>query len=574
MIDSASILEDHLRTVELFTQVGSTFDTMHGLLIFAAGKRQQVYRIKDVTPLISPPIEIIFSASLMMIISVHSKDVIFRHAVTGDELMHKSLMHSSSEYTTAITDIRCKKLICGDTKGALDVYNCLSGVQLRMISASNAPIVQLIYTPDKNIIVLDGKGDIILVDDNPRDADSNTILRVFEKPHEAEIKTIAYSHTLGLIVSVDCTGTLLVFDYEFLVLLLSIKNVSDTEISQMLFLEDYPLLLLKDLESFIIISFTCNDSPVSFDKIWRIKMNPIVIDDSKVDDEGCGKVLGKATYYTSRQLARFLRYPKDVRCMKLRFSVDSNAGKCLDNESSSLTSSQEIDGAETSSCLPEDSAKDESDFENTVGYGSTLQRLWVYCGSEDGALFVFDLSQSLADTESTPVPKALMAMNRLGYNAKRLGRRVMGATEFQKKLVSEDHLDICSFNTSADLLCAWDAHRQSISGMHIVGHRDDLLTCSDDRAIYLHTSEGVFKGVLTYGQEIDKYIKPKWHSPIDMEVRERVRLKEAAKFIDELHLRPTDPKILKRARDGLITDEVPASSLHALKHTIHELGKG
>jgi len=86
-IDAVAVLEDHLRTVEAFTGAGTGFDTMHGLVIFAAGKKQQVYKVIDTSPHVSAPSKILFSGNLLMLISIHLKDVLFRHAVTGKLLI-------------------------------------------------------------------------------------------------------------------------------------------------------------------------------------------------------------------------------------------------------------------------------------------------------------------------------------------------------------------------------------------------------------------------------------------------------------------------------------------------------
>ncbi len=166
--------------------------------MFAAGRKQQVYKILDVSPKFSPPICILFSASLMILISVpiqlyilkilsilelidniflfppvlllkvHINDIIFRHAVTGDELMKNSNIVPQGEITVAILDNREKKLLIGDSQGNLRIYNILSGILIKLIPVSSSSLLQLVYSPDKIILCLTGSCDVIAVDDSPR----------------------------------------------------------------------------------------------------------------------------------------------------------------------------------------------------------------------------------------------------------------------------------------------------------------------------------------------------------------------------------------------------------------------
>ena len=71
-----------------------------------------------------------------------------------------------------------------------------------------------------------------------------------------DIVCIAYSRILGLIATADCLGTVTVWDYRYLSMEILIKSVvGDSEISQMAFLDPYPLLLIPDsLGNFTIIA--------------------------------------------------------------------------------------------------------------------------------------------------------------------------------------------------------------------------------------------------------------------------------------------------------------------------------
>lgn len=57
-----------------------------------------------------------------MIVSVHSNDVMFWHAVTGDVLSKKSSMGGDGDVTSALLDDRNRKLLVGDSQVSVKYY--------------------------------------------------------------------------------------------------------------------------------------------------------------------------------------------------------------------------------------------------------------------------------------------------------------------------------------------------------------------------------------------------------------------------------------------------------------------
>ena len=165
----------------------------------------------------------------------------------------------------------------------------------------------MVYSPDKLIICIDGKGDLIIVDDNPRDAASANILRTFEKIHDTDIVCVSFSYYMGVIATADCLGSIMFWDYEFCTLLFCINNVTGVEISQMMFLDTYPLLLIKDNKSaFTFVQFDVDSNlSAQLRHIWRVDIDPIAIVDSKKEDgeeDGGSRRIGK---YLVLQLSIF-----------------------------------------------------------------------------------------------------------------------------------------------------------------------------------------------------------------------------------------------------------------------------
>ena len=226
------LLEDHIRSFEVFRQVGNKFNTVSDLIISACGKKQHTYKIEDVSIRPSPPFKIMFSYELMLIITVHLKDVLFFHAVSGDRLHKKSdICGPSGELTSACLDDRNRKLILGDSTGIINVYNCLNGAHLKTIPVSNSAISHLLYSPDKTIICLAGQADLIILDEFPRESDIDVTLRE-ARAHDADVTCISYSFLYGLIATADCIGRLMIWDYEFLTLEQVINNATTGELCQ------------------------------------------------------------------------------------------------------------------------------------------------------------------------------------------------------------------------------------------------------------------------------------------------------------------------------------------------------
>jgi hypothetical protein len=92
----------------------------------------------------------------------------------------------------------------------------------------------------------------------------------------------------------------------------------------------------------------------------------------------------------------------------------------------------------------------------------------------------------------------------------------------------------------------WEAHKSTVNGLTLGGHYQELLSCSEDHAIFLWTRQGVLKGVLTYGKELDKIARPRWNSLVDMQIRDKTRTLNSMQIVSDLRLKPTPPHILKQ----------------------------
>ena len=254
-IDAISYVDDTLRTFDVFTGVSTNFGAAHSLIISAQGRKQHIYRIEDMTPLESSPVVggVLFSYNLLMMITVHSFDALFYSAFTGDEQkkMDRSMLNLESglgnEIMSACLDDRQRKLIVGEASGNISVYNILSGVRLKR-TAKNIPfgIRELIYSTDKTVIALAGPGELYVFDELPNEDNVDTQLR-YVQSHDVDVVAVSYSYELGLIATADCVDTIKIWNYEFMTVQDIIHNFTGSKITQIKFVEKYPLLLVTDI---------------------------------------------------------------------------------------------------------------------------------------------------------------------------------------------------------------------------------------------------------------------------------------------------------------------------------------
>lgn len=144
---------DKLSTFAVFQNVSSCYK---GLVVVASGKQQYVNTIHDVTPMESSPMTVLFCADLLMIISIHTKNIVQWNVLTGKQIRSHSYAASvpNCELTCAVLADRDRKFIVGDSFGNVILYSCLTVQKLRQFANFPFAIKHLIFSEDKNVIVI------------------------------------------------------------------------------------------------------------------------------------------------------------------------------------------------------------------------------------------------------------------------------------------------------------------------------------------------------------------------------------------------------------------------------------
>jgi WD40 repeat protein len=292
-ISDLAVVEDHIRSFEVFGDVGSRFPTSHGMFMAAQGRRQHIYRVSDYADKVSPPLHVFLSQPLLMCITVHTQHIAFWSAVTGHEqnVMKIGGSHSgiAVEVTSAVLDDRARKLIVGDSNGHISVYNGLTAAKLKTFPALPFAVRYLIYTPDKTIIAVAGAGDLHVFDELPAAPEGNndnnahatsqihSQLHLREtRAHEADVVAIAYSAKLGLIATADMSGMVVVWNYEFFTVEIILNaGFMEGEIGQLAFMDPIPLLAVTGSTSTVTLVPVSRAFKMFGRVLWKVQMHAV-----------------------------------------------------------------------------------------------------------------------------------------------------------------------------------------------------------------------------------------------------------------------------------------------------------
>ena len=179
----------------------------------------------------------------------------------------------------------------------------------------------------------------------------------------------------------------------------------------------------------------------------------------------------------------------------------------------------------------------------------------VYCGQDDGTVSCVELTQTLLDIGVLPIAGTAAVAFNPGYNPRRKNRRSPSEGDIERLTVSSEEVYQRERFASAHLRTVWTAHAASVTDMKIVGDNNDVLSCSEDQSVLGWSNLGVRRGILTWGQELDKVLRHTWYSPVNLALRKSRRNAVAAQYIDQLNLKPTHHLVLKGIRQSADFDD-------------------
>jgi WD40 repeat protein len=225
LIDSKRRSDDRFQSFAVFTEISPSFDAVHNMMLVSCGRLAHTYRVVENSPAEEPPISILFSYELLIIFTIHPRDIFFWNAISGELLRRVQNVGGSSaaELTSAALNSKGQKMYVGDSSGTITALNCYNGVIISSMMVSQGSAVRfIIYTQEKLLLLLCGSSDLYAVDDEegPEHGDLLRINRIADR----YIVSMSFSAELGIIALADSLDTLMLFDFEFFSLELTIQQ--------------------------------------------------------------------------------------------------------------------------------------------------------------------------------------------------------------------------------------------------------------------------------------------------------------------------------------------------------------
>ena len=536
-IDKYAAPEDRARTFDVFTNLPYNYMTLHGVLFMTGGRRQHVFKLKDCTKQESAPVCTLYSQELLSVYTIHTHDVIFWSAVNAYQ--HKQvngLVGKHSRISCGILDDRRRRMILGDSNGVVRFFNCLNGVCLKAYPPFVSPVKALIYSSDKNVLVLLDNSDIAIIDDGVEvAADSDYVLREVRIPVggiSGDLVCMTFSQRLGLLITVDVLGLLVVWDYAYLTPLWMLTNASgnDSEIGRMEFIGDFPLLLLVDnSKNFTILSFETLASNRRVE-IWRLETQLSTLipkeeqehtEESDEDDEE-GDSGARAKPFLYHKAAIFRKRHAEAKRMVIH----------IEQEEEEEEEEGGGDGGEGEMAA--------NGSQSPPGQMLFPPRLVVraICGYDDGTISITNITSALREIDIGVMRPEDYVSDQLGYNAKLKGSRQLSESD-AKRMLSEEEIRSREKFHHATLEIVWRPHSASVVSLSIIGEYNWILTASEDSSIQVWDIEARFCGLLTRGSVLDKLFRNAWNNPEDMTLRSLKRIGIARQMIEELQLEHT-----------------------------------
>jgi len=536
VIDTVTCPEDHAHSFDVIADLPHFFETLHGVIFMVAGRRQHIFKLKDVSKHEAAPVCVLYSATLLSVFTVHSHEIIFWNVVSGD--VHKVIKELVSEHvkiTCATLDDRGRRIIIGDTSGTIRYYNCLNGHQIKTLDSIGVPIKELIYSPDKNLMIITENSDILIIDDSL----DNTLPGVdyaLRSVHFtsggslADITCVAYSADLGLIATVDALGLLIIWDYLFATPEFMIANVSGnaSDVGQIQFIGDFPMLLIADnSKNFSVLTFETQSGSNKKRQLWRLEsVLPVREEGEEEEEEEGGMHIGaRARPYNDTKAKKYLAQEGEVRRLAVHVQTLEEVQEQEEASSAVISRAPSSHVSDSFSVQPKIV---QSTYPKNV-------EVRVVCGFDDGTMSITDITEALRKVDVGRYLAEDHVSERLNCNAKGRCVKYIGESDCRKILPTEQVKAMEKFST-CPVECIKDCHRAPISCVRLVGGFQCILTASEDKCVMLWDIDGSYLGLLTRGSEMDKMFRKHWYNPEDMVTRKRLRVANATAAVNELGL--------------------------------------
>ena len=479
----------------------------------------------------------------------------------------KELVSIHVKITCATLDDRGRRIIVGDTSGTVRYYNCLNGALIKVLDSVGVPIRELVYAPDKNLMIITENSDVIIIDDTV-DITLPGVEYTLRSVHFAsggslsDIVSVSYSHALGIFATVDTLGLLIIWDYLFMTPEFMIANVSGNsfEVGSIAFMGDFPLLLISDnSKNFSILTLETRSGSNKKSELWRVEsVLPLRQEgETEDEDEGGVKNIGpRAKPYKDSAARKYLAEGGEATRLVIHFEEEGDEEEEGGSKAGTLATQSSL-SAEVVDSFSIQPKVTQSTFPKNL-------HVRVVCGYDDGTLCITNLTTALRKINIGKYIPEDHANAQLIYNPKGRCVKHIGESDCRKILPEAKVKSMEKFSTCT-VECIKDCHRAAVTSIGLVGGFQLILTASDDKCVMLWDIDGNYRGLLTRGSEMDKLFKKHWNNPEDMVTRNQFRSERATAMVQELNLASAAKARQARnqrkiAAQSFLNGELPSSS--------------
>lgn len=498
-IDSYFVLKDKILAID-------TIKNKDDHIICSFGRRGHLLQITHSIDTLSPIKLTLYSTVLQLVISIHHRDIIFWNIVNGN-IQHQLLdivPNNGCEILCSTLDVLERKLITGDSFGYINMYNCLTGSSLGVLSKFSGPVRFIIYTPEDLIIAVFGRNCLVIIDcdkktsklDESFPKQINSVLRRLHLPKDVDVSSIKYYFELSLIALSCFNGSILLIDFEYLDI---IRYISKAQlyhhIDCMIFLKPYPLLLIGDSHMEFSIIPVGPGLKSHGDYIWHFSGMPHVNKFTLSQDMEVPKAKGEDVLsmiikdFETANL--FLHSNRELRALVWKPELNLN----LNNQTSKISEYLE-------------------------------NQMDLFCGYDDGKVARISLSMILNIIKVTPIAFEESIIQNKTYNPRRMNE-VFISDELNSR--SGKSLQVI-LEERCQLESLWCAHTSFINSLALMDN-NCLLSSSDDINIKLWDLNGNSLALLSAKKE-----SRQWKIPIDNFKRYQDRLLIANSYIQDLNI--------------------------------------
>lgn len=446
-------------------------------------------------------------------------------------------MSINVKITCATLDDRGRRIIVGDSSGTVRYYNCLNGQLIKKLDSIGIPIKELIYSPDKNLMIISENSDVIIIDDTV-DITLPGVDYALRSVHFSsggslsDIVCVSYSHALGLFATVDALGLLIIWDYLFMTPEFMIANVSGNtaEVGSIAFMGDFPLLLISDnLKNFSVLTLETRSGSNKIRQLWRLESVLPVREGLNEEDEeeGIKNIGARAKPYGNSAVKKYLAEGGEAKGLVIHFE-EASEDDMGEGSSTAGSLASQVTGAENIDSFSIQPKVTQSTFPLNL----TVR---VVCAYDDGTLCITDLTTALRKINvGRYIPEDHVA-EKLVYNPKGRCVKYIGDSDC-RKIIPDTTIKSMEMFSTCTVECVKDCHRAAVTSINLIGGFQLILTASEDKCVMLWDIDGNYRGLLTRGSEMDKLFSKHWNNPEDMVTRNRLRVAGATATVQELDL--------------------------------------